>query len=526
VLFHFIMVYEGQQHSWLTGLYWTLTVMSTLGFGDITFRSDPGRLFTIVVLLYGIVMLLILAPFTFIRFFYAPWIEAQQRGRAPVKVADDLSGHVVICRYDELAMGLIPRLVELDVPYVVMEPDPVAAGLLHMDDVPVVTGAWDASTFDAVRVRHARLVLVNLSDPENTNITLTIRDVAPDVTVIALADDLDSVDVIELSGATQVLPLKQRLGEQLATRVADGVRSAQRIGSFGELVIAEFPIHGTALPGRTIRDSRLRELTGLNIVAVWERGLLLAARPETMLSDHSVPVVVGTEEQLTELDALFVIYQSAETSVLVIGGGSVGQAVARSLRERGAAVTILDHDPALESRLSLVADRVVIGDAANLDTVKAAGIDETRSVVLTTNDDATNVFLAIYCRKLSDTAHIISRVSHDRNLEAVHRAGADFALSHGALAVKTLVALITGRELIVVGEGTELFVERTPAHLHGKPLSESGIGSDTGLNVVAIRENGDFTANPPPSTELTANSDLVMLGTTEQRHLFLELAET
>jgi len=40
VLFHFIMEYEGKQHSWVTGFYWTLTVMSTLGFGDITFSSD------------------------------------------------------------------------------------------------------------------------------------------------------------------------------------------------------------------------------------------------------------------------------------------------------------------------------------------------------------------------------------------------------------------------------------------------------------------------------------------------------
>ena len=36
VVFHFIMMHEGQKHSWVTGFYWTLTVMSTLGFGDIS----------------------------------------------------------------------------------------------------------------------------------------------------------------------------------------------------------------------------------------------------------------------------------------------------------------------------------------------------------------------------------------------------------------------------------------------------------------------------------------------------------
>jgi len=82
VLFHVLMVYEGQQHSWVTGFYWTLTVMSTLGFGDITFKSDLGRIFSMIVLLSGMVSLLMLLPFTFIEFFYAPWMRAQSEARA------------------------------------------------------------------------------------------------------------------------------------------------------------------------------------------------------------------------------------------------------------------------------------------------------------------------------------------------------------------------------------------------------------------------------------------------------------
>ncbi|HLL45575.1 MAG TPA: potassium channel family protein, partial [Longimicrobiaceae bacterium] len=72
VAFHFLMAAEGQQHSWITGLYWTLTVMSTLGFGDITFQSDAGRAFSMLVLVSGVVFLLVVLPFTFIQFFYAP----------------------------------------------------------------------------------------------------------------------------------------------------------------------------------------------------------------------------------------------------------------------------------------------------------------------------------------------------------------------------------------------------------------------------------------------------------------------
>lgn len=524
VIFHTIMVYEGQDHSWVTGLYWTLTVMSTLGFGDITFQSDIGRVFSIIVLLYGIVMLLIVAPFTFIRFFYAPWLEAQIRMRAPRELSEEIEGHVIICGYDVIAEGLAERLDALGIPYAILEPDPAQAASYHSDGFKVVTGRRDVrETYDGVRIEAAKMVIANLSDTENTNIAVTVRQICPDVPIVAFAEHVDSIDVLELAGASRVIPLKQRLGEQLASRVTAGMQTAHRIGRFEDLIIAEFPIHGTSLVGRTIRDTNLRRLTGLNVVGVWERGRLEPAGPETVLSEHSVPVVVGTEEQVTDLDALFVIYQATDSPVLVIGGGTVGRAVSRALRDRGARVTILDHDPGLQADLSKLADRVVIGDAAHLQTVKAAGIEEAPSVVLTTNDDATNIFLSVYSRGLSADAHIVSRISHDWNLEAIHRAGADFALSRASLAVQTLVSIILERELVVVGEGTELFVEPIPERLFGKTLAASEIGSLTGLNVIGIREEGALVANPGPDTTLEAGGELVMLGTAEQRHRFREI---
>jgi len=100
VLFHFIMLYEGRQHSWVTGFYWVLTVMSTLGFGDITFESDLGRVFSILVLITGVLLLLIVLPFAFIRYFYAPWLEAQIHLRAPRSVTEDVSGHIIVCSYE------------------------------------------------------------------------------------------------------------------------------------------------------------------------------------------------------------------------------------------------------------------------------------------------------------------------------------------------------------------------------------------------------------------------------------------
>jgi Trk K+ transport system NAD-binding subunit len=524
VLFHAIMVHEGQDHSWLTGFYWTLTVMSTLGFGDITFQSDLGRVFSIVVLLTGIVMLLIVLPFTFIRFFYAPWLEAQVRLRAPRSVPETMRDHVVLCRHDEIAAGLIPLLRNAGIPYCVLEPDASAAAHLHADGLSVVAGEPTApATHLAAGVGRARLLFTNLGDAQNSNATLAAREVAPDATILCLAEEENAIDVLELSGASKVLPLKRELGEHLASRVSVGAPRAHAVGRFEDLVIAEFPIEQTSLAGRTVRDTRLRELTGISVVGVWERGRLLPAGPDTQLSKHSVPVVVGTEAQVAELDALFVIYQPDERPVLVIGGGKVGVAAARSLRDRGVQVSVLERDPALAEELARVADRVVVGDAADLDVVMEAGLAQCSSVVLTTNDDATNIFLAVYCRRLNPDVRIVSRISEEWNLEAIHRAGADFALSHASLAAKFVLSTVEGSDLVVLGEGAELFVERTPPSLEGRTLAQSGIGAETGLTVIALRQDGASATNPAADTLLQQGSKLVMLGTVEQQRRFAQV---
>jgi len=517
LIFHALMLYEGQQHSWLTGLYWTLTVMSTLGFGDITFHSDLGRLFSITVLLSGIVLLLIVLPFVFIRFFYAPWLEAQLHLRAPREASNDARDHVIVCGYDEIARSLIGRLDDLGIPYYVIEPDPARASALHADGVRVVMGEVDArATYESLRAPQAKLIVANLDDAVNTNATLTVREVSPDVPIAALVEDKDSIDVLELAGANYVLALKHRLGQQLSRRVMVGTHQAHEVGRFDELVIAELPVHDTPLAGRTVADTRLRQLTGLNIVAVSERGRLLPARADTRLADSSVAVLVGTEDQIASLDALFVIYEPNENPVLVIGGGKVGRACMRALKQRDVPVHVLERDPKLRPLLSQIADQVFIGDAADRDLMTKAGLGHTPSVVLTTNDDAINIFLAVYCRRLNPTTRIVSRITSERNLEAIHRAGADFVLSYTTLGVTSLLSLVHGREIVLAGEGVDLFVERVPKNLIGRTVRDGEIATRTGLNVIAVRRPEGSTADPIHETELREGEELVMLGSAHQ----------
>jgi len=521
VLFHVLMLIEGQDHTWMTGVYWTLTVMSTLGFGDITFHTDVGRIFSIVVLLTGLLLLMIVLPFAFIRYFYAPWIEAQVRFKAPRSVAPNTTGHVIICAYDAVAEALVPALTAQGFDYVLLEPDPAKALAYHSEGLKVVLGERDdLATWRDLCAERASLVVANLTDRENTIATLTVREHAPEVPIAAWVDDMDAMDILELSGVDHAIALKHRLGEHLAAHAGTGAVRAHRVGNIDTLVIAEFSVRRTELAGNTIRESGLRAATGLSVVAVREKGHFYTARPDIVLTNDTVAVVVGTEEQLAKLGELEVTDEPTDEPILLIGGGRVGQAAARALKEQELTVHVVEREPSLRGSLEEVADHVVIGNAANLDVMKAAGIERAPSVLLTTRDDATNIFLSIYARRLNPECHIVCRVTHERNLEAMRRAGANFVLSESSLGAKMVMSELQDRELIVLGEDEEVFVTPLPASLEGVSLATGGIGHRTGLIVIGVQRDGVTVGAPPANTPLEAGTQLVLLGTKSERNEF------
>lgn len=526
VLFHFVAIYEGQDHSWLSGLYWVLVVMSTLGFGDITFHSDLGRVFSVIVLLSGVILLLTVLPFAFIRFLYAPWLEEQMRMRVPRKVPDDMEGHVIITARDSMTAGLVARLKRDRIKYVILEPDATAAGHAHTDGLKVVVGDYDSSeTYKNIKADKARLVLANHNDVINTNIALTVRDVAPDVPLAAISTDDNAIDILELSGATHVLPLKRWLGEQLANRVNTQRAGLHKLGQYQSLEIAELPAHNTPYAGKTVRGTKLREKTGINIIGVWEQGRLEPARPELEITNSSVCVVMGPEDELKKLDKTLARYDKNPNPVLIIGGGTVGAAAAQALAAKDVPVNLLEENQVRCSQLQGICNRIIEGDAADIQHLKEAGIDKAPSVLITTNDDAINVYLTAYCRRLNPEIRIVSRITHERNLDSIYRAGADFVLSYSTLGLDAIMAILNGKELIVLGEGVDLFSRKLPKSLAGKTLAQSGIGALTGMTVVAIKTKDEVISHLNPSMVLEDGMELLLIGSMEQIEVFVQSFE-
>ena len=516
---------EGQSHSWPTALYWTVVTMSTVGFGDIVFESDVGRMFSLFVLASGIPLLLVILPAIFIRVVYAPWLEARLRQDVPSQPDKPLSDHVIITRHGPIASGLIDRLALSEIPYVVVEPDKSTALQLMNDDVHVVNANLDSrETYEHVCAEQARFVVANCEDTVNTNIALTVREVSDHVPIVGLVEDEDSIDILEFSGCTHVYAPFIRLGEFLAARASAGVGSADVIGSVKGLQVAEFIARNTVLSGQTVSETELREQTGANIVGVWQRGKFVSAYPQTVIKDDSIVVTVGTETQLQAVDDKILPSKQTSSSnmILVIGAGSVGMAALHALKAQGFVVHVLDRDPQACQRIRAVADEVVVGDANERSTLIRAGLERALSVVLTTGDDAMNIYLAIYCRRLKVDLRIVSRITESRNVEAIHRAGADFAFSSAALGAKVIDSYVEGRDHVLLDHDVQAMSLVLPAALENKELSDTEITAKTGLAVVAVEKKGSVITDLNNLGPLPPGSTLILLGTSKQERIFTQ----
>ena len=347
ILFHQIMAYEGRDYSYITGVYWTLTVMSTLGFGDITFTSDVGKLFSIIVLVSGIILIMILMPFTFIRFVYQPWIEEYNNRRKPRILPPDTHGHTVLVGDNDISLSVARKLKQHNYPYVILVPDGQHALELYDNRYSVVTGEFDdANTYRNLRADRAALVAALEDDLRNTNIASTVREVAPSTLLAASAENQEAMNILMLAGCDHVYSFPQMLGRSLARRVYGTRAQSNIIARFGSLCLAEAPVIHTEFMGQTLRECNFRARFGLNVAGLWEGNTYLPARPDSRIDDSSILLLAGTADQLEAYDRKAERHTEANmTPVLILGAGKVGEAAAEALERRGLPYCLVERNP-------------------------------------------------------------------------------------------------------------------------------------------------------------------------------------
>jgi voltage-gated potassium channel len=512
VAFHYLARWEGHNYSPVTGIYWTLSTMTTLGLGDITFVTDFGKLFTVLVVCTGVVFLLILVPFTFIQLF-------QSSARVPRELPHGTRDHVILTNFDPLAANLIEKLQDFGHRYVLLVSD-IAQGIQLRDKGyrTVVGELDDPNTYREVRVESAALVVAASADVLNTSLAYTVRQVSKGVPIIATASGGVAAEVLNAAGCTHVLALDEIMGQSLARRTIAGDAMAHIIGQVDELLIAEATVEGTPLVNKTLRQADLSHLAGVCVIGIWEGREFVLPHDSTVISGRSVLVLAGSQAQIDRYNELFCIYNITNAPILIVGGGNVGRAMSRALKERDVAFRIVEQSK------DLIFDRTnyVQGNAADIQVLRDAGFFEAPAIAITTHDDPTNIFLTTYYRHLRENIQIISRATTDRSIDTLHSAGCSFVVSYASLGANSIVNLLKRGNILLVAEGVDVFKVRTPTSLVGRTIATSRVREESGCSIIGVSSGGTMTINPDPAIPLAVDADIVLIGTVEAEERFFD----
>ncbi len=296
----------------LDSLYMTVITIGTVGYREVAPLSDLGRVFTIFLIFAGVGSIAFSFG-TIVEFMVEGHLTSLLEGRRMEKRVSALTGHHIVVGIGRVGSVVAKSLADEGVPFVVVdscEECRVAAEeagwlFVHGD-------ATDEQVLLHAGVMRARgLVTAVDTDADNLFVSLTARTLNPSLYIIARSSSVTSEAKILRSGADRVITPNVIGGRRMAAMVLHPLVSDYldivTHGDEIEFRLDSMPIgSGSKLAGVTIRDARVRDLTGAYILAVRsEMGQINANPPsETVLGTGDELVVLGTRDQLAALAEL------------------------------------------------------------------------------------------------------------------------------------------------------------------------------------------------------------------------------
>ena len=167
------------------------------------------------------------------------------------------------------------------------------------DGVDEVGSLLDPKLLDRLDVKNAQAVILALSSDSATLFaTVILKDLAPEVPVIARVNEAENVERIRRAGAYFSLSISQVSGQMLARKLL----GQEAVALDPRLEILKVPADG--LVGHPPRDLSIRERTGCTVVAV-ERGddVLVEFDPTFRFEAGDGVYVFGTTKDVRRFEA-------------------------------------------------------------------------------------------------------------------------------------------------------------------------------------------------------------------------------
>jgi voltage-gated potassium channel len=293
-------------------LYMTVITITTVGFMEVHPLSPAGRLFTSLLALGGVFTLLYAAT-AVIRAVVSGEIGGTLgRQRMDRKLAE-LTGHAIICGYGRMGRLVCSEFSSLGRPFVIVDQQASVLDDFRVPHgIPLQGDATDDHVLRKAGVERAKvLVTVAASDAANLYITMSARLLSEKLFIVARSEESESEPKLIRAGANRVVSPYVIGGQRMAMavlkpNVMDFIELATR-SDYMELQIEESMIEpGSALAGRSLKDSRVRQDLGVIIVAIKKPDGRMVFNPpsEETMEAGDLLITLGHRDQLDRLETL------------------------------------------------------------------------------------------------------------------------------------------------------------------------------------------------------------------------------
>ncbi len=517
LVFMALMNQEGQYQNanLITAFYWVAATITTLGYGDIVFRSQLGRIFSILVALSGIAILwAVIMPL-----IITPRLEHLVRSD-PSSTPKNISGHIIISGFNPVVETLAERFSLLQIPFLIIERSENTARTIYRN-YPVLSGdPSEEEVLQRANISSARLFIANETEEMNAEVILTLREIS-DIEIIALVDDQTRSRFLKYAGASRIISPKTLLGTFIAQITSPPLKDVfpGAIRLFGDLLLIELPIYpGAELIGEKLEEKVIVE-TGAGIVGIWQRGVFHSSPgSDDVVRSNSVLMAVGNIDQLSKIRDL-TIGTRKEGPQIILGYGDVGRRVATVQSVCGIKPLIVDHHD-----LGDIGFKQITGDATREAILLQAGIKEAVSVLIMLNQDSDAIYATLMAKNLNPHAFVVVRANRLKSAEKIYRAGADYVASMPIVASHMLAKIIQGdeEELDLLYEDLDLkiFQVGKRSGLTGKTLAELDLPHNFGCRVVALERMGQAIAVPDSNTIVQGDDILALIGSPKGTEAF------
>ena len=215
---------------------------------------------------------------------------------------------------------------------------------------------------------------------------------------------------------------------------ASGREAVERMAIMAQGGEFAFVLYAAAMAVGLIDAAQNAILTAIVVVSMMLTPLLL------LLHDRLRPRETASTEGLEAPHGL-------TGSVLIVGFGRFGQVLSQPLLSRGCSVTIIDNDPEMIRAAETFGFRVWFGDGTRLDTLRAAGAETARAIVVATADAGTTTRIARLALHEFPQSRVLARAWDRAHALELIRAGVGNPMRetfHSALSMGGEVLLALG----------------------------------------------------------------------------------